>query len=138
MDTRYIQDKAVRHTSYVRLPVTILYIAFTRRIARMDDFHDDLQEESLGRPSIKYQNGGYRDIACDNTEPSHPNCWTQTQSRSKKSFAWKINDYIYIWTSCKKKEKFFLVIKKKYLSGNKHFGLFQKILNIRYMFHKKE
>lgn len=59
MDTQYIQDRAVRHTSYVRLPVTILYIAFTRRVARMDDFYGDLQEESLGRPSIKYQNSGY-------------------------------------------------------------------------------
>lgn len=128
MDTRYTQDRAVRHTSYVRLPVTILYIAFTRRLARMDDFHGDLQEESLGRPSIKYQNSGYYEtveIACDNTEPSHPNCWTQTWSRSKKSygFACKINDYI--WSSIfgiEKKEKFFLVIKKNiYFSGNKHF-----------------
>lgn len=59
--TRYIQDRAVQHTSYVRLPVTILYIAFPQRAARMDDFHDDLQEESLGRPSIKHQNGGYYD-----------------------------------------------------------------------------
>lgn len=74
------------------------------------------------------------EIACDNTEPSHPNCWTQTWSRSKKSygFACKINDYI--WFSIfgiEKKEKFFLVIKKNiYFSGNKHFGLFQKILNV--------
>ena len=61
LHTRYIQDRTVRHTSHVRLPVTILYIAFPRRVARMDDFHNDLQEKSLGRSSIKHQNGGYYD-----------------------------------------------------------------------------
>lgn len=40
--------------------------------------------------------------------------------------------------SWKKREKF-LVIKKKYFSGNKHFGLFQKILlNIKRFIRKNE